>query len=223
MSQVVDLTKHIHPDSLRGIGQRASGLQPHEIIVGGLSISSIQTATKGVAYKIGKYQIKDVFTLDIAGCYFLYVRPLYPYYRKVAKLRFGGIPPMRDVDHVLARTLAGKMNINYVLVALVNSSANRSHGCYEKRGIKQSNTVFSSKVIHADERIYHKILSRPPAARQTTNELRGGFDRSLIVNYGLTLKQKGIWNIALGLDKDAPEDFLQLLQRIEVNGEISNT
>lgn len=214
MSQPIDLTKQIHPDSLRGIGLRPSGLQPHKVVVGGLSISAIRAATNGVAYRIGKIDPKNAFTVDVDGCHFLYVRPSYTGYRKLARLRFREIPPMRDVDHVLARTLATRMNINYVLVALVLSAANRSHGCYEKIGIKKSDTVYLSKVIYADNRIYHKVLSRPPAARQSIAELKAGFDRSMTVNYGLTLKQRGQWNLALGFDKDSPEEFRQLLQKI---------
>lgn len=214
MSQTIDLTKNIHPDSLRGIGLRPSGLRPHEIVVGGLSISAIRAATNGVAYKIGRIDVRNAFILDVCGCHFLYVRPSYSRYRKLARSRFSIISPMRDVDHVLARTLAGKMNMNYVLIALVQKSANRSHGSYEKIGIKKSDAVYLSKVIYADNRIFHKVLSRPPAARQSIAELKIGFDRSVTVNCGLTLKQKGEWNIALGFDKDISGEFLQKLQRI---------
>ena len=214
MSQTIELTKEIHPDSLRGIGLRPSGLQPHQIVVGGVSISAIRAATNGIAYRIGRIDPRNAFTVDVNGCHFLYVRPSYTGYRKLARRRFREIPPIRDVDHVLARTLAVKMNINYVLVALVLRAANRSHGCYEKIGVKNTEVIYLSKVIYADNRIYHKVLSRPPAARQSIAELKAGFDRSMTVKYGLTLKQKGQWNLAFGFDKDAPEEFQQLLQKI---------
>lgn len=209
-----NLTKHIELDSLRGIGLRASGLPPHHLVVAGLSIQSIKAATGGIAFKIKRINLKNAFCLCVDNCHFLYVRPSYSGYRRLAKLRFREIQNMRDVDHVLARTLAAQMSINYVLVALVSKSANRAHGNYEKIGVKKCEKLHLDKVIYADARIFHKVLSRPPTARQSRAELRTGFDRNIRVDFGLTLKQQGQWNIALGFDCDTPDEFLQLLQPI---------
>ncbi|WP_143055619.1 hypothetical protein [Flavobacterium terrigena] len=74
-------------------------------------------------------------------------------------------------------------------------------------------------LCYMDDRIFHKVLSRKSTARQKFEAIKSGYSPESTPNYGLTLKQKGIWNTAFGLYKSKIK-FLwqsQMLTEIEPN------
>lgn len=209
---MIKLEKTIDPASLRGIGQRPSGLPPHLLPISARGLRELLEVMPGSAYCIGRTKITNAIVVLVETCAFLYVNPKYKGYRRLAVLRFPRVPQGQDIDHVLARRLACELGHSYVLVALVPQSANRSHGSIEKLGLVGSSLDMPPAVCFPDKRIYHKVLGRRPYARQSREQLEGGFDPKYQLGLGLTLKQAGIWNTALGLDQDTPEMFMRLLR-----------
>jgi hypothetical protein len=142
----------------------------------------------------------------------LFVRPAYSRYRLVASLRFGGIPAKHDIDHVHARKLAERYGYHYVLVALLPDHINRLHGLYEQIRQKLEARENVPDVCFADVRMFDKILRRDPKVRRGLNSSRYVHSPHDKTDFGLTLKQRGLWNLTLGFDRAAPEEFVRMLK-----------
>jgi hypothetical protein len=199
----IDLTKRIAPDSLRGLGSISLGLAPHLITAAGHRISGISSAMRGVAYKIGRVVPKNAFCVLANGAYYLYVRPSYRSYGTLFKRFFGTVPKGCDVDHVLAKALAAKVGIRYVLLAAVPDSCNRAHGTIEKIGLGPMHKIYLLKEFPLDERMFHKVLGRKPYSRMAKIKLRDGYHPGKSHDLGVTLKQAGLWNRALCVNVSA--------------------
>jgi hypothetical protein len=207
---MIDLNKANPPSSLRGMGTLASGLPPSDTIVGGLSFADIATHSCGCAYRVGKVSPNQAFCIEAKGGYYLYVHYSYSGYRPLAQKLFGAHPSF-DIDHVLARNLAGRISLPYTLLALVPRKVNRSHGAVEKLGVSHHGTT-SSQVAFLDQRMFHEVLGRRPYARQSRSELVHGYAPDGRVDFDLTLKQKGHWSIAFHLHSRPPHRFLNSLR-----------
>lgn len=192
----INLIKDILPGSLRSIGQTRLGLDPHEIVTAGLRYRDIVNKTGGTAYKIERINSRIAFCIVVNGAYYLYVHWQYPSYRKLFKRFFGYLPEDHDVDHVMARNLARSLSVPFLLLAAVPKRANRSHGAFERHGLAPSNGIYLGKTYPLDERMFHKVMGRRVYQRQRKKDLGKGYVKGVANSFGLTLKQRGIWNLA---------------------------
>lgn len=206
----IRLRKVIHSGSLRDIGLRRCGVEPHELPIGCRSIEDILEQCSGSAFTLGKIRSSNAFVWVKKNCPYLYVRPDYAAYRRLARLRFPLIPDEHDVDHVLARAIAKKLEMRYVLVSIVPCIANRSHGWVERIGL--AHLAESRAVCFPDERIFHKVLRRKATARQSRNTLQQGYNPRHLLQLGLTLKQRGLWNLSMGVDQEPTSIFTAMLK-----------
>ena len=140
------------------------------------------------------------------------MRPEYPRYREVARLRFGGIPAEYDVDHVQPRGLAVMLGYRYTLLALVPRRINRLHGQYERKQALSATDV--PDVCVADLRIIDKVLRFNSKTRRVLTSWSYAYQPKLATDHGLTLKQQGLWNLALGLCEPPPKAFTRRLRRV---------
>ncbi|HKE55158.1 MAG TPA: hypothetical protein VKB46_00595 [Pyrinomonadaceae bacterium] len=210
---MVDLKKDIKPDSLRGKGLLPSGIAPGNLPIAGRSRESILAAMRCEAFAIGRISPENAFVVRHSeSVYYLFLRPEYKGYRRVAALRFGGIPPEHDIDHVHARNLAAHYGYRYVLVVLLPESINRLHGIYEQhlKDIKPTDKI--PDVCFADVRIFDKLLGRDPKVRRLLGSKEYAYDTKDRVDLTLALNQSGRWNIAFGFDRPAPAEFLSRLR-----------
>lgn len=210
---MVNLEKIIEPDSLRGIGLRPSGIAPHCLPIAGMSRGAILSTLQCESFTIRRIPAENAFVVSEShSIYYLYVRPKYPGYRRVASLRFGGIPSQHDVDHILAKNLAIKFGYNFVLLGLVRSRINRLHGYYEQFYKSLAATEDVPEVCFANARIFDKALGRNTKIRRPFIDLRQGYNPHERIDYGLTLKQRGVWNLTFGFDRPVPEEFVRRLK-----------
>ncbi len=205
----IRLEKVIEPGSLRAIGSLRRGVEPQKLPIGCRSIEDILEQCSGSAFTLGRFRASNAFVWVMKECPYHFVRPDYTGYRRLAHLRFPLIPADHDVDHVLARAIAKKLELRYVLVSIVPSSINRSHGWVEKIG--RSLVAEPRAVCFSDERIFHKVLRRMSIVRQTRKELLRGYDPAYSLQLGLTLKQSGLWNLSMGFDQEPSSMFLAML------------
>lgn len=216
------IKKTFEPGSLRDIGSRPSGFAPHRLPVAGKSREAILSAMGCKGFTISGIAARNAFVVrEGTSIYYLFVRPSYRGYKRVATLRFGDIPPQHDVDHILAKGLADNLRYGYVLVALVPERINRSHGRYERPGKALAGSEDVPDVCFADVRIFDKVLGRKSKVRRPSMNLLQGYDPRDGANFGLTLKQRGIWNITFGFDRPAPRAFVRRLKPIPTMGDIS--
>ena len=92
-------------------------------------------ATEGKVHAIDGVDPRDAFLVtDAKGRSFAYVHVDYRDYRKVAERMAGERVSMtgHDTDHVASKKTEARLGNNYVLLARVPSSANRSAGSVEK-------------------------------------------------------------------------------------------
>jgi hypothetical protein len=210
---VVDLKKYIDPDSLRGKGLWPSGFDPGQVPIAGKSRDAILSALGCEGFEIGGVSSDNAFVVRSGNSIiYLYARPQYSNYRRVATLRFGSIPPKHDVDHVHARNLAIHYGYLYVLVALLPQRPNRQHGLYERnlKVIESGDDV--PEVCFPDDRILDKILRRNSKVRRGIRSEEYKYDPKNRTELGLALNQRGLWNMALGFDRPAPEKFVASLR-----------
>ena len=220
-NNVINIKKTIEPGSLRDLGARPSGLAPHCLPIAGKSCQAILTAMGCEGFAISRISTRNAFVVRKSeSIYYLFVRPLYTGYRRVAALRFGGIPPEHDVDHIFAKNLAGKFGYSYVLVALVPERVNRLHGFYEQFFQLPAASEDVPGVCFADVRIFDKALGRNSKVRRPDVNLRQGYNLQDRVSFGLTLKQQGIWNLTFGFSRPAPDEFVSRLQPLSTIGRI---
>lgn len=210
---MIDLKKHDEPGSLREIASRHWALAPCDLPIAGKSREAILSAMRREGFAVGRISADNAFAVrDGDSIYYLFVRPAYTGYRHVARLRFGSIPPDHDVDHVHARNFATRFGYCYVLVALVPSPVNRKHGNYEKPRGQPDTTGDVPEVCFVDVRIVDKVLGRDSKARRSLSALSYRYDPHDRTGLGLTLKQRGLWNLAFGFDRPAPEEFVRVLK-----------
>jgi len=215
---VVNLKKHIEPGSLRDIGSRPAGLAPCYLPIAGRSREAILSAMHCKGFTIGKFLADNAFVVrENESIYYLFVRPNYGGYRCVAKRRFGSLSSSHDVDHMLAKNLAIRFGYSYVLVALVSSRINRLHGFYEKYYRPPETIEDMPEVCFADARIFDKALGRNSKIRRPSINLRQGYDPQGRIDFGLTLKQRGIWNLTFGFDRPVPEKFIHGLKPLSTS------
>lgn len=192
----VILTKIIDPLSLRGIGSIPAGVAPHALISAGHNAHAIAQGLQGTALRVGRTSPRNAFCVHAAGAYYLYVHREYTAYRSFFLKFFKLKPADLDVDHVMSRSLASKVGASYLLLAVVPCAANRAHGAIEKLGLARNRRIFLHKAFPLDERMVHKVMGRRPAARQDRPALRSGYTPGQGHGLGVTLKQRGIWNLA---------------------------
>lgn len=207
------LIKINEPGSLRFYGELPSGLPPHRLPIAGKSYKTILSNMGYQGYRIKGISTRNAFVAYGGGwVYYLFVRPKYTSYRWLATRRFGTIPLDHEVDHILSRNLAEKFNFNYVLIGLIFKRVNRSHGHFEKYfQVPQPHEILFSQVCFPDHRILDKILGRRAKARRPIVYLNRGYGLRNKLDLGLTLKQKGIWNLSFGFHQPPPDDFIHSL------------
>lgn len=194
---MLNLEKVLEKDSLRWMGENYDSLFPNRTVIAGKDISSISNAINLPCYKFSGFNIQNIFVAhDSQKIFYVFVNPRYKNYRKAFHNLIGQIPDNFHVDHVLSRNLAMHFGYNYVLLCMIPGIVNSSHGRFEK--IKAIWDIAIPEVCYSDDRVFHKILSRNPNARQTREELLSGYHPAAVPTYGLTLKQRGIWNSAFG-------------------------
>lgn len=198
----ISLKKEILPGTWRFLGLRCPDINPSEVPIAGNIPHDIAKKIGGECYRIGRFKVENAFLVVKDNARFLYVRPKYSGYRKVATRAFSAVPWDVDFDHALAKRIAVKANpsYNYVLLLRVPPSVNRQHGSCEKKD-QLNNTV--PPMCFADDRILDKWLGRPPLVRRRSQNIMSGYSHANATTYGLTLKQLGRWAYAIGMgDKD---------------------
>jgi len=211
---MVDLKKYIDPNSLRGKGLWPSGFDPGQVPIAGKSRDIILSTMGSEGFAIGGISADNAFVVrDCNSIIYLFARPEYSNYRRVASLRFGRIPRKHDVDHVHSRNLATHFGYRYVLVALLPQRPNRQHGSLFEKELKAIEAgVDVPEVCFPDDRIVDKILQFNSAVRRRLDSKEYAYDPKNRTELGLTLKQRGLWNMALGFDRRAPQKFLASLR-----------
>ncbi|UOQ50701.1 hypothetical protein [Hymenobacter cellulosivorans] len=196
---MLDLEKKFEIGSLRWVGQTYNSFFPDKTVIAGKSLESISEAIGMPCYKLGRISQNNVFVAhDSLDIFYVYVNPSYSAYRRAFAKVVGSVAAGYHVDHVLSKNLAIHFGYNYVLLCMIPGRVNKRHGYYEKIKINLIEDV--PDVCYPDDRIYHKILSRNPTARNKREDLLNGYAPENIIKYGLTLKQKGLWNVAFGFD-----------------------
>jgi len=195
---MIDLKKINVKYSLRWYGERYNTLSPIELPIAGKSISDLQKATSLKLENIHGVKNNNAFILSKnRNEKYLYVKRNYKNYRKIAEKVFGILNTLTDVDHVLGKTIAKKYSYEYILIALLPFRINRKHGSVERK--RANEITFNKSVCYMDNRIYDKILLRFHENSRTRSKNKDKtIDISEKVEYGLTLKQKGIWNKTFG-------------------------
>jgi hypothetical protein len=196
----INLTKSIASDSLRGIGSILCGVEPHQLVCAGHSPRLIAESLNGQAFSFGRTNPKNAFCVKAANTYYLYAHREYRGYREFFRRFYQHIPKGCDVDHVLSRSLAQRIGASYLLLAAVPKNANRSHGSAERRGLASNRRIFLGKTFTLDERMFHKVMGRKLGVRQEAAKQLSGYRPGERHAIGLTLKQRGIWNLAFCID-----------------------
>ena len=209
---MLDLTKKIEKGTYRWLGENYDSLFPNKTVIAGNSIIAILSALNYSGFKFGRYDTKNVVIAhNDKDIFYLFVNPHYKLYRKVFKKLIGDIPTGFHVDHILSKNLAKHFGYNYVLLCLIPNIVNIRHGAFEKERLEY--TVTPPEVCYSDDRIYHKVLSRNPTARQKREEITP-YQPQKNNSYGLTLKQRGVWNSAFGFDKIDKPSLMKVLSPI---------
>lgn len=205
----ISLKKNILPGTFRYLGQRCPNISPSAVPIAGYRYEEITKKINGKAYRIGRIKVENAFIVIKGNARFLYVRPKYSTYRKVAERVFSKVNWDVDYDHALSKRIAMKAfpSYKYVLLLRIPPSVNRQHGSFEKKD-KLLNK--SPSLCFADDRILDKWLARPPKARNRNQNIMSGYSQNNKTEYGLTLKQQGQWAYAIGMgDEDVLIDSLQ--------------
>ena len=195
----MNLQKDIEVGSLRFLGNKLSSLSPQKTVIAGKSIRGICMALDYKCFQYRNHRLKNIFIASgNTGILYIYVNPKYRNYRKIFG-EFFNVPIGFHVDHVLGRRIAEHYKYNYVALCMIPGNVNIKHGGFEKLSYQKGRIHTLIDVCYCDNRIYNKILSRNPRARCSETDLSDGFHHTNLVSYGLTLKQKGLWNMAFGI------------------------
>ncbi|MCO6058993.1 hypothetical protein NG726_20220 [Pseudomonas sp. MOB-449] len=100
----------------------------------------------------------------------------------------------------MSKGLAARIGVPFLLLAAVPKSANRSHASAERCGLAKSRRLFLGKTFPLDERMFHKVMGRRVNKRQSTAVVRSGYVMGDNHSFGLTLRQRGVWNLAFCID-----------------------
>lgn len=201
----LNLEKVIEPGSYRFLGERVTDIDPASVPIAGKSRDAIVRHLKGKAFGVGRTRLRNAFVVEVGVLRLLYVRPEYTGYRTVARRVFLEALFKCDYDHVLGKALAAQLAYPYVLVTRICSSANRSHGAHEKR----AGSTHSPPLCFFDRRIKAKMYGKNTKYAAGFEPLVP-FSASKPAGGGLTLKQKGEWAHALGVE-DFPFSCLALV------------
>lgn len=192
----ISLKKIIHPDSLRGIGSIPAGVAPEKLISAGHNAYVIAERLNGTAYKVSRISKKKAFCIFANGAYYLYVHRKYTSYRRFFSLFFGKPAKEYDIDHVMSRNISSKIGALYLLLAAVPRSANRSHGSIEKIVLSFNRKIYLEKTFPLNEQMFHKVMGEKLNTGSSYNIAKLGYVPGASHSCGLTLKMKGIWNLA---------------------------
>lgn len=204
--------KEISDGSLRGIGLRYKSLPPNKTIIAGQTLNEISNKIGFQSYQIGRINLTNAFVAKKEDIFYIYVNPQYKSHRNLFKKFVVEILENHHIDHILSKNLANYFNYKYVLLCMVPDVVNIRHGRIEKiKNNENLNTL--PKNCYFDERTFDKVLSRNPTARRLWDEVKQGYNPNSSIKFGLTLKQKGIWNSAFGFNK-ANEKFINNKLRI---------
>jgi hypothetical protein len=193
------IEKVIKSGEWRYLGQRCPNISPSSIPIAGISINAISDKLNAECYRVGKFHIKNAFLIVKDCARFLYVRPEYKGYLNVAKRVFLRGPWAVDFDHSLSKRIAVCANYSYVLLLRVPPGVNRQHGVFEKKDQLEGKTP---DVCFADDRVLDKWLGRPPKSRNRPANVLNGYSYKNITTSGLTLKQRGRWAYAIGIEDE---------------------
>lgn len=191
-----NIAKINSPGSHRFVGERAPDIEPSKVPIAGINAESIASALNGRIERAGTARIANAFRVGAGTTSLLYVSTSYAGYRKLAQSLFPPVPWYAEIDHVLSRSLAKRLGYRFVLIGRIPKSVNCGHGAFEKK-VRLCGDI--PPVCFADERVYDKILCRPPLARGRAR-VCDGYSVREPVGYGLTLRQKGIFWSSLGFD-----------------------
>lgn len=197
---MVNLIKRISPGTYRYLGLKAAHLPFEQLPVAAKSFSDLRSLPNVQMHKIGRFNPKNAIVMKWNGHWLLYVRPNYGGYRSVALRFFENVPWKVDFDHSLGRSIAASLGVSYVLLIRLPPKVNRSHGRHERETV--SRPTSNSGLYFADQRILSKIVGQPASRLKRTGHLRP-FDPSKPSSSGLTLKQRGQWAHALGIEDHA--------------------
>lgn len=208
---IISLEKVILPGTWRYLGQRCPFIDPGSVPIAGRSPDEIVEELDGELYRIGRIQVRNAFLVVKGRARFLYVRPNYSKYRKVALRVFSKVEWQVDFDHALSRRIANSASppYKYVLLLRVPPPVNRQHGHFEK---EDSLSVPAPNICYCDTRVFDKWLARKSDSRRRGPDSNTPYSDKKTVPYGLTLKQKGRWAYAIGMgDTDLPTVGLRRL------------
>ncbi len=212
----LNLEKVLEKGSLRWIGNEFNSPPPQKTIIAGNSIDSICNALAFNPYRFRRYSPYNVFVANSENIFYVFVKPQYSLYRKVFDAIIGGIPKGYHVDHVLAKNLAIHFKYNYVALSIIPDRVNIKHGLWEKQKRDIPLGFLAPEVCYSDDRIFNKILSRNPLARMKKESIEM-YIPDVEPTYGLTLKQKGLWNAAFGLERIDNDKLMGELSIIPLN------
>lgn|GEM_PF-2118915 len=212
----LNLVKILPPGELRWIASEFDSLSPQATVIAGNTIRDISTATTFKCFKIGNINPANAFVAyDQHKIFYVFVDVNYRNYKYPIVKLLGTVPSGYHIDHILARNLAKHFGYKYVALCMVPEKVNLRHGWIEKIKVSLVNESPIPSICFADERVFQKILSRNPEARMKKEDLILGFSPIKSPTYGLTLKQKGLWNTAFGFDKAEKEKLDGILKLIE--------
>jgi hypothetical protein len=202
----LSLQKTISPGTWRFIGQRLRDVDLSQIPIAGTNVQSIHQAVGGDVCALGGTAADNAILVERPPLRLVYVRPLYTGYRKIGLQVFPHCRWKVDFDHALGRKMAEQLGYGYVLLLRVSPSINRGHGSFERNAAEQA---VSPTVCFADARIRDKWIGRGPNFWRKRG-VQQGFDPGDPGRHGLTLKQKGWWGFAMGIeDETIPLSFVR--------------
>jgi hypothetical protein len=191
--------KIIKPGTWRYLGERCPNISPSSVPIAGVSVTAISEHLGGECYRVGKFAKDNAFLIVKDRARFLYVRPEYTGYLNVAKRVFPIVPWAADFDHSLSKRIAVRASYSYVLLLRVPPGVNRKHGNFEKKDQLEG---IPPDVCFADDRVLDKWLGRPPKSRNRPDHVLNGYSFKNVTTSGLTLKQRGRWAYAIGIDDE---------------------
>ncbi|MGF6770626.1 hypothetical protein P3T18_003105 [Paraburkholderia sp. GAS199] len=193
---MLSLKKEIVPGTWRYIGQRLQGLGQDAVPIAGQSLEHIYNYIGGTCFRIGRVSVENAFAIEQGLLRLVYVRPEYRGYRRTAESVFGASPWKIDYDHSLGRNLAKQLGYGYVLLIRIHPAVNRSHGRFERNALRRD---VVPELCFPDHRILDKWLGRRPGSRRAPIPI---YEPKKTNPNGLTLKQRGIWGFALGVEDE---------------------
>lgn len=197
---MVSLIKITSSGTYRYLGSKTAHLPFEQLPVAAKNLSDLRSLPNVQMHKIGRFNPENAIVMEWNGHWLLYVRPNYGGYRSVALRFFQDVPWKVDFDHSLGSYIAASLGASYTLLVRLPSKVNRSHGRHERETVLRP--ISNSGLYFADQRILSKILGQPASRLKRTGHLRP-FNPSNPSSSGLTLKQRGQWAHALGIEDHA--------------------